>query len=394
MLLGAGSLLLLALVAVVAGYLSAPSFYLTRTIFWGESDYKDLQRFPARTIHNAPPVSHFDKLPADNPYAPQIEAIARDSSNGSLERYLQASGTTAFLVVHDDKLLYERYFNGYDQRSLNTSFSMAKSFASSLVGIAIGEGHIKSVDEPITNYIPQLLKKDNRFKSITIRNLLTMSSGIKYEEGATLPWSDEADDTKTYYSTDLRELALNSQIEGKPAQYFEYNNYNPLLVGMIIERATGMHVARYLQQKLWKPMGMEADGSWSLDSKNDGFEKMESGVNARARDFARFGMLFAKEGNWRGKQLISRRWVEESTRPDTTMDPSQDYQYFWWVNTPNGKNHFSAQGNYGQYIYVAPEKDLVIVRLGKEEGEKGYGYWTDLFEELSTKLDIPAAKSS
>ena len=394
MLLGAGSLLLLALVAVVVGYLSAPSFYLTRTIFWGESDYKDLQRFPARTIHNAPPVSHFDKLPADNPYASQIEAIGRTSSNGSLERYLQASGTTAFLVIHDDKLLYERYFNGYDQRSLNTSFSMAKSFASSLVGIAIDEGHIKSVDEPITNYIPELLKKDKRFKSITIRNLLTMSSGIKYEEGATLPWSEAADDTKTYYSTDLRELALNSQIEGKPAQYFEYNNYNPLLVGMIIERATGMHVARYLQQKLWKPMGMEADGSWSLDSKNDGFEKMESGVNARARDFARFGMLFAKEGNWREKQLVSRGWVEESTRPDTTMDPSQDYQYFWWVNTPNGKNHFSAQGNYGQYIYVAPEKDLVIVRLGKEEGEKGYGYWTDLFDELSTKLDTPAAKSS
>jgi CubicO group peptidase (beta-lactamase class C family) len=394
MLVGAGSLLLLALVAVVVGYVSAPSFYLTRTIFWGESDYKDLERFPARTIHNAPPVSHFDKLPADNPYASQIEAIGGDSSNGSLERYLQASGTTAFLVVHDDKLLYERYFNGYDQRSVNTSFSMAKSFASSLVGIAIDEGHIKSVEEPITNYLPELLKKDKRFKSITIRNLLTMSSGIKYEEGATLPWSEQADDTKTYYSTDLRELALNSQIEGKAGQYFEYNNYNPLLVGIILERATGMHVARYLQQKLWKPMGMEANGSWSLDSKKDGFEKMESGVNARARDFARFGMLFAKEGNWRGKQLISRGWVEESTRPDTSMDPSQDYQYFWWVNTPNGKNHFSAQGNYGQYIYVAPEKDLVIVRLGKEEGEKGYGYWTDLFDELSTKLNIPAAKSS
>ena len=394
MLIGAGSLLLLALVAVVVGYLSAPSFYLTRTIFWGESDYKDLQRFPARTIHNAPPFSHFDKLPADNPYASQIEAVGGDSSNGSLERYLQASGTTAFLVVHDDKLLYERYFNGYDQRSVNTSFSMAKSFASSLVGIAIDEGHIKSVEEPITHYIPELLKKDKRFKSITIRNLLTMSSGIKYEEGATLPWSEAADDTKTYYSTDLRELALNTQIEGKAGQYFEYNNYNPLLVGIILERATGMHVARYLQQKLWKPMGMEANGSWSLDSKKDGFEKMESGVNARARDFARFGMLFAKEGNWRGKQLISRGWVEESTRPDTSMDPSQDYQYFWWVNTPNGKNHFSAQGNYGQYIYVAPEKDLVIVRLGKEEGEKGYGYWTDLFDELSTKLNIPAAKSS
>jgi len=392
LLIGAGSLLVFVL---VAGYLLAPHFYLTRTIFWRESDYKDLEKFPARTIHNAPPTFRFDELPADNPYASQIEAIARDSSNGSLEGYLDASGTTAFLVIHDDELLYERYFNGYDETSLQTSFSMAKSFASALVGIAIDEGHIKSVNEPTTNYIPELLEKDKRFKSITIRDLLTMSSGIKYEEGGDLPWSEEADDTKTYYATDLRELALeNCQIEGKPGQYFEYNNYNPLLVGLILERATGMHVSRYLQEKLWKPMGMEAEGSWSLDSTSSGFEKMESGVNARARDFARFGMLFAKEGNWEGKQLISRAWVEESTRPDASTDPSLDYQYFWWVDTPDGENHFSARGNYGQYIYVSPEKDLVIVRLGKEEGEQGYGYWIDLFEDLSTKLDTSVKGSS
>jgi CubicO group peptidase (beta-lactamase class C family) len=391
--IGAGSLLLLALVMVVVGYLLAPHFYLTRAIFWGESDYKDLEKFPARTIHNAPPTFRFDKLPADNPYASQIEAIARDSSNGSLEDYLDASGTTAFLVVHNDKLLYERYFNGYDETSVNTSFSMAKSFASALVGIAIDEGYIRSVDEPITNYIPELLEKDKRFKSITIRDLLTMSSGIKYEEGGTLPWSEEADDTKTYYATNLRELALNCRIKGEPGEYFEYNNYNPLLVGLILERATGMSVSRYLQQKVWKPIGMEVDGSWSLDSSRSGFEKMESGVNARARDFARFGMLFAKEGNWEGEQLVSKEWVEESTRADTSTDPSQDYQYFWWVDTPDGKHHFSARGNYGQYIYVAPEKDLVIVRLGNEEGERGYGYWINLFEELSTKLD-PSVKGS
>jgi CubicO group peptidase (beta-lactamase class C family) len=391
--ISAGSLLLFTLVMVVVGYLSAPNFYLTRAIFWRESDYKDLERFPARTIHNAPPTFRFYELPADNPYASQVEAIGDRSIKGSFEDYLEASGTTAFLVVDDNKVLYEKYFNGYDERSLNTSFSMAKSFASALVGIAIDEGYIKSVDEPITNYIPELLKKDKRFESITIRNLLTMSSGIKYEEGGFLPWSEEADDTKTYYATNLRRLALNCRIESRPDNYFEYNNYNPLLVGLILERATGMPVSRFMETKLWRPMGMEADGSWSLDSKKDGFEKMESGVNARARDFARFGMLYAKEGNWRGKQLISRGWVEESTRPDTSTDPSQDYQYFWWVNTPDGKNHFSAQGNYGQYIYVAPEKDLVIVRLGKEEGEKGYGYWTSLFDQLSTKLNISAKGS-
>jgi CubicO group peptidase (beta-lactamase class C family) len=391
--MGAGSLLLLALVAIAVGYLLAPHFYLTRAIFWGESDYKDLEKFPARTVHNAPPVSHFQVPPADNnAYASQIKAIGRDTSNGeSLEDYLGSSGTTAFLVARDNELLYEKYFNGYNERSVNTSFSMAKSFASALVGIAIEEGHIKSVEEPITNYLPELLERDERFGSITIRHLLTMTSGIKYEEGGFLPWSEEADDTKTYYATDLRELALeNCRIEEKPGEYFEYNNYNPLLVGMILERATGMPVARYLQEKLWKPLGMEADGSWSLDSTQGGFEKMESGLNARARDFARFGMLFAKEGSWEGEQLTPRRWVEESTRADTTTDPSLDYQYFWWVDTPDGKNHFSARGNYGQYIYVAPEKDLVIVRLGKEEGEHGYGYWANLFEELSTKLDTSA----
>jgi CubicO group peptidase (beta-lactamase class C family) len=392
--IGAGSLLLLALVAVVAGYLSAPNFYLTRVIFWGESDYKDLEKFPARTIHKAPPTFTFDQLPADNPYASQIEAIGDDATDGRVEDYLEASGTTTFLVVRDDELLYEKYFNGYDKDSLQTSFSMAKSYASALMGIAIDEGYIKSVDEPITNYIPELLKKDERFKSITIRHLLTMSSGIKYEEGGDLPWGEEADDTKTYYATNLRELALNCQIEGKPGEYFEYNNYNPLLVGMIVERATGMPVSRFLQEQLWKPVGMEADGSWSLDSKKSGFEKMESGVNARARDFARFGMLFAKEGrNWEGEQLISRSWVEESTRADATTDPSLEYQYFWWVDTPGSKNHFSARGKYGQYIYVAPEKDLVIVRLGKEEGEQGYDYWISLFEELSTKLDTSAKGS-
>src|SRR5215211_9531596 len=302
--IGAGSLLLLALVMVVIGYLSAPNFYLTRTIFWGESDYRDHEKFPARTIHNGPPVSRFDKLPADNRYASQIEAIARDTNNGeSLEEYLDSSGTTAFLVLHDDRLLYERYFDGYDEHSIHTSFSMAKSFASALVGIAIDEGRIKSVDEPITNYIPELLEKDERFKAITIRHLLTMSSGIKYEEGGDLPWSEEADDTKTYYATDLRALALDCQIEGEPGKYFEYNNYNPLLVGLILERATGMPVAKYMEEKLWRPMGMEADGSWSLDSEESGFEKMESGVNARARDFARFGLLFAREGRWEGRQL-------------------------------------------------------------------------------------------
>ena len=137
----------------------APHFYLTRAAFWSESDYKDLEKFPARTVHNAPPTTRFDKLPAQNPYASQIEAIGRGSNSESLEDFLDSSGTTAFLVVHEDEVLYERYFDGYDETSIQTSFSMAKSFASALVGIAIEEGHIKSVNEPITNYNPRTARE-------------------------------------------------------------------------------------------------------------------------------------------------------------------------------------------------------------------------------------------
>ena len=149
-----------------------------RGLISGASPTTRISRYsPARTIHNAPPTSRFDKLPAANPYASQIDTIARDSTNGSLEEYLDASGTTAFLVIHDDELLYEKYFDGYDKNSIQTSLWMAKSFVSTLVGIALDEGHIKSVDEPITNYLFELREKDKRFGSITIRNFLTMSSG-------------------------------------------------------------------------------------------------------------------------------------------------------------------------------------------------------------------------
>jgi CubicO group peptidase (beta-lactamase class C family) len=176
-----------------------------------------------------------------------------------LERFLAASDTTAFLILRGDTLLYEGYFNGYDHNSTQTSMSIAKSVLGALVGIAIAEGRIGSVTDPITRYVPELLRRDRRFARITLRHLLTMRSGLRYQEGGT-PWSD---DTATYYAPDLRAAALrNTEIVEQPGRRFHYNNYNPLLVGLALERATGMPVATYLERKLWQPLGMEADGSW------------------------------------------------------------------------------------------------------------------------------------
>lgn len=154
-------------------------------------------------------------------------------------------------------------------------------------------------------------------------------------------------------------------------------------MGLILERATHRHVATYLSQKLWRPLGREADGSWSLDSKADGFEKMESGINARAIDFAKFGRLYLNEGEWDGKQVVPSSWIERSTRIDATTDPTDFYQYFWWVDVVHPeRGRFLARGNFGQYIYVVPDKDLVIVRFGEDYG---YSRWPELLRSIADK---------
>ena len=177
-----------------------------------------------------------------------------------------------------------------------TSFSVAKSFVSTLVGIAIEEGAIHSLDDPITDYLPELLERDRRFEQITIRHLLLMSSGLEYDESGSFMFN--GDDPLTTYHPDQRHLALtNTRIGGPPGRSFSYNKYHPQLLGLILERATGMSVTAYTQSRLWDPLGMEFDGAWTLDSDASGFEKMEAGLNARAVDFAKLGRLFLHEGD-------------------------------------------------------------------------------------------------
>jgi len=357
-----------------------------RAIAWLDSDIDDYKRFPMRIVANAAPTFSF--LPPSTEiqrrYTSVFDTITYLQNGTSVtedfDKFLEKNDTVAFLVIKDDVLLYEGYFNGYDHNSIVTSFSVAKSFVSALVGIAICEGYISSVEDPITKYVPELLVKDPRYQNITLRHLLTMSSGIHYNEYG-MPWSD---DTAIYYGPDLRAVAISGLIVGEPGQKFHYNNFHPLLLGLVLERTTGQHVAQYLEEKLWKPLGMEAPGSWSLDSEQSGFEKMESGINGRAIDFAKFGRLFLHEGNWNGAQLIAAEWVDESTRRDTTADPAPQYQYFWWTNsTVTDKHHYFAAGKHGQYIYIVPEQNLIFVRFGRTDP---YHNWVGTFEILAKHI--------
>jgi CubicO group peptidase (beta-lactamase class C family) len=157
------------------------------------------------------------------------------------------------------------------------------------------------------------------------------------------------------------------EIDEAPGLRWHYDNYNPLLVGLVLERATGTPVAQYASEVLWQPLGAEADASWSADSEEHGFPKMESGFNARAVDYARFGYLFAHEGRVGDRQVVPAAWVAEATARDTSADPAEHYQYWWWVDTER-EGRFSARGNKGQYVYVDPATDVVVVRMGRDYG--------------------------
>jgi CubicO group peptidase (beta-lactamase class C family) len=259
---------------------------------------------------------------------------------------------------------------------------LRSSFLSTLVGIAIEEGAIGGVDDPVTDYLPELAERDERFGQITLRHLLTMSSGLRYDEhSGPVPWGD---DISTYYGTDLRDVGLNdSQIVEDPGTTWLYNNYNPLLLGMVLERATGMPVAEYMSTRLWRPLGAEEDATWSLDSEHSGFEKMESGLNAAAVDYARFGLLFLHGGQWNDAQVVPMSWVDSATAGDAT-DPAGFYQYFWWVDDERS-DRFYALGNLGQYIYVAPDAGVVIVRNGREWGTEN-DTWLDTFRTIADEL--------
>jgi CubicO group peptidase (beta-lactamase class C family) len=257
---------------------------------------------------------------------------------------------------------------------------MAKSFISTLIGFAIEDGYIQGVDDPMTAYIPELLERDKRFEKISIRNLLMMQSGIKYNEaylpwiGIHAPWHDEA---LGYYHANVRKPLLKRlKIAGEPGMQFQYNNYNTSYLGLIIERATGLTVSKYLEEKLWSHI-MEYDALFSIDSKRSGFEYMPSRLMARAIDYARFGSLFLHEGRWNDSQLLSRDWILDATREDTTVSRElypdwmgsgrnrTYYSYQWWGHVNEDSTfQFFASGNLGQEIYILPDKEIIMVHCG------------------------------
>lgn len=341
-----------------------------RFFIFNFADISDHKKFPKRELTAS--AETFEFLTPLAPKSPK--GITINETKYTLDEFLEEYHTVAFLIIQNDSIQYEKYFDGYEQSSIVPSFSMAKSITSLLIGIAIDEGLIGSVNESITKYIPEL--KENGLEEVTIEYLLQMTSGLDFNEGYYNPFGDVA---TFYYGRNLRKAITKMKLEEAPGQQFNYLSGSTQLLGLVLERALKEQtITSYLQEKIWTPLDMQYDASWSIDRKKDGLEKTFCCLNARAIDYAKIGRLMLNKGEYNGQQLVSEEWIDQSTKVDTSNGSASYYQYQWWL--PSTEGDFVAQGILGQYIYVNPEKNIVMIRLGKKTGNIG---WSNIFKSLS-----------
>lgn len=300
---------------------------------------------------------------------------------------IESYQTVAYLVIKNDSVKYEEYWDGFSDTSHSNSFSMGKTIVSILTGIAIDEHKIKSVDQPIGEFLPEFAIGANA--KVTIKNLLTMSSGINFDEDYINPFAYPA---AAYYGNDLKELTYSYQVTEEPGKVWNYLSGNTELLSFIVAKAVGKNISEYAAEKLWKPMGANQNAYWSLDHEG-GVEKAYCCFNSNARDFARFGALYLHDGNWKGTQLVSKDYVQQSIIPANLLDDNgaknTKYGYCWWLL--NYKNHhiYYMRGILGQYVFVIPDKNMVVVRLGhKRDNVKINDHPKDVYVFLDAALSM------
>ena len=293
--------------------------------------------------------------------------------------------TKSFLVIKNDSILFEKYYDGHKQTDISNSFSVAKSIVTSMMGKAIMEGKIKNLDQPVSDFFEEY--KNGLASELTVGDLASMSSGMKWNEKY---YSVINITSESYFTDDLRSVILGQEIENKPGKGFRYSSGDTQLLAMIIEKATGTSLSNYLSQKFWDPMGAENLALWQIDSEESGMEKAYCCIAATARDFARFGKLYIDKGKWGDTEILDSSFVELSLNP--VFDDSPFYGYGWWLYEYEGKKVFTMNGHRGQFVISFPDENIIIVRQGdfnnKGRVSEGSG---DLYQYISEGYKIATA---
>ena len=296
-------------------------------------------------------------------------------------------GTVAYMVIKNDSIIFEEYWNGYSADSSSNSFSMAKSWISTLVGIAIKEGKIENINQRACDFLPEFCEGDN--SKITIKHLLTMSSGLDWNEDYHDPLGQTAE---AYFAPNLKEQMMRLKAVETPGEIFKYHSSCSQLLAFIVESATGKSVNEYTSEKLWNPMGAKHPALWNTDTKR-GDEKAFCCINSNARDFARLGKLYMNQGNWNGTQLLDSNYVKEATTVANLLDEDGNkninYGYQFWIANRKGLDVYYTRGLWGQYVICIPEKDMIIVRLGRNYGfHLADGHSEDFYQFIDAALEM------
>lgn len=335
---------------------------------------EDYKEFDNRVIEKGSSIDKWAEHKAYNKVNPTKEL------NNLHDKY----NTVAFLIIKNDSIWHEKYYDGFNKDSKSNSFSMAKTMVSSLLGRAIMDGDIKSLNQPVADFFPEF--SDKLGSKLTVGDLSSMSSGLNWDENYYSPFSIT---TRAYFDDNLRSMMLNLKVVNEPGTSLEYLSGNTQLLGMVIEKATGKTLSENLSEKFWKPLGCQNQALWQLDSEEGGLEKAYCCIASNARDFARFGRLYKCKGYWDDKKLLDPEFVELSTRPRFEETPY--YGYGLWLSQYKDKDIYYLRGHLGQYVIVIPEDDVIIVRLGegthrvgvKKHGSDLFGYIDETYKMLA-----------
>jgi CubicO group peptidase (beta-lactamase class C family) len=330
-------------------------------------NFRSMDRLmPATTVHA--PGAPFRFSRAERPLEVRYEF---EGEERTLEQFLERASATGLLVVKDDAVVTERYFQGADERTTFTSWSVAKSFVSTLVGMTLGEGLIESLDDPISRYAPEL--EESAYAGVPIRHVLQMSSGVDFDER----YDRRTSDINTFFA---KIFALGRRAEsvifdfgrdGPSGEVFHYVSLDTQALGLMLRRIHGKSLATLLEERIWKPLGMEHDARWNVDTEAEGgVELAFCCLNATLRDYAKLGRLYLRGGDWNGERLLPEGWTTEATRPSSPhLLPGaspygygrRGYQYQWW-SPENPEGEYFAAGVWGQYVYVSEPDRLIIAR--------------------------------
>ena len=368
----------MALLLVAATSLQSCSLY--RTVRWQDPHPDAPDRiFPYRVVHHADVPFHFAKgIPRND--LDTVNVRDTDAKLKPLAQYLKDRKIHAFVVIRNDTIVYERYTD-YKPSQRWSSFSVAKSFASAVLGKALEKGIIASLDDPVTRYLPEL-KNDPDFMGLTLRHLMNMQSGFAYERTNGNLWHDlRSSDAKFYYTTNMRKsLSEMRRVQTPPAPW-SYKDSDVELLGWVMSRAAGKAVAKQLEDEIWKKIGTEYDATFSMD-RNHGLDKVSAAFQATVFDYARFARLYLNNGNWNGEQILPAEWVRASTTIDTSRTEPEvttwyrmQHNQLWWLPMHNWANErdFYADGSRGQRIYVHRPTRTIVIQLS-EDSEQDFPF--------------------